>query len=138
MALADSDTLGQYHGVAGITHAASPKAGYWFENLISYEIDPVTTPPRYNAQNPDRFGFGAFPHRYGSSGKLVFLLNEAGAMIKKDPGGAAAYLDSTPNIPSPGQTTDTRMNLHSDYDTFPCNPAGPATPYAAGRWSNMD
>jgi type IV pilus assembly protein PilE len=137
MALADADTVVAYNGTGtpAIGHAASPKSGYWFQTLWNYETAPNTTIP-YDTRNTDRFGFNAWPYVYGSSGRLIFIINESFGMFKHDPGAQSLFL--TGGNPTPGQTTDTNAQLNYLYDTFPYDPAGPNSSVAAGGWSKLD
>lgn len=64
--------------------ATSPKAGYYYQVLVECEVAPATFEP-YNdgsGHHPDRFGFIAYPSSPGSSGTLIFILNEGGTMWK--------------------------------------------------------
>jgi prepilin-type N-terminal cleavage/methylation domain-containing protein len=132
VALADADTVGPYDG-GSISHAASPKAGYWFQTLWNYEATPNSTTP-YGTRDVDRFGFIAWPDSYGSSGRLAFILSEGMTLYKRDPG--PNYV--TADRPTPGQTADTNAQLHYLYDTFPLDPLGPDSGVAAGNWSKLD
>lgn len=109
----------------------SPKAGYWFAAMVDYEMagggttnyDPGGT---YAGRNSDRFGFAAAPNSHGSSGRLVFIVNEGGTMYKKDPGSQTACWSTSPTAgSSPGGV------LAGGVDTFPLDPA-------AGGWGKMD
>ena len=91
----------------------SPKAGYWYWALISdnspgtaqpYQVDTGGTPAMGSVHNNSRFGFMAYPDAFGSSGKLVFIINENNTMFKRQPS-ADIKFDLTAN--PPGSITDT-------------------------------
>lgn len=64
--------------------ATSPKAGYYYQVLVQYETAPSTFEPYDDGtgHHADRFGFIAYPSSPGSSGTLIFILNEGGTMWK--------------------------------------------------------
>jgi prepilin-type N-terminal cleavage/methylation domain-containing protein len=111
----------------------SPKAGYWYIVLTGWEEPKGTTTNVYGRRNVDRFGHCAFPNAYGSSGRLVFIMNEGGTMFKKDPGNTAAYESTAPAAPP---TNDPGGLLTTAYRVFPLDPFDPLN--ASGAWSKMD
>lgn len=102
IALADmspaSGTLSNGNYGTAITNYGiqSTKAGYWYgvlgEDLQAtangglgvYRQDTDQTGD--DVHNTSRFGLYAVPESYGSSGKLVFILNESTTMFMLDPG----------------------------------------------------
>ena len=84
------------NGDVSVFTTRHPKAGYWFRAM---RCDHSTVPSESYAQvtdgraglgpvhHPSRFGFCAYPARYGESGKLTFILNQRHAMYQKDTGG---------------------------------------------------
>jgi len=88
VALADGRTARIYRG-----HISGAHAGYWFVALRDYADceDELGQYLPYGPRRPDRFGFGAFPDRYGASGSLIFVMNEGGTMFKHDPKGDSYF-----------------------------------------------
>lgn len=111
---------------------SSPKSGYWYTHLTNYEEPKGTTNNAYGARNTDRFGYLAFPNAYGSSGRLVFIVNEGGTMFKKDPGSSSAVVTT---LPASG-VDDTDGTITAAYDVFPMDPFDPTN--GSGAWSKMD
>ena len=69
----------------------SPKAGYWFAAVKSYE-DEQGNVKKYNTgngRNLSRFGITAYPAEYGKTGKRTFVVNEGNTVFWKDTNGAA-------------------------------------------------
>jgi prepilin-type N-terminal cleavage/methylation domain-containing protein len=130
VALADGATGTTYTGFR-----SSPKAGYWFAAQTDYS-DGTTTPVDYGTNtNVDRFSFIASPNSYGSSGRLLFIVSEAGTMYKKDPGAANVFLS---NATFAG-ATDTGMTFTNGYNVFPSDPtSSTGGGGSVGPWSKMD
>lgn len=137
--LADGNTVPASWITAPLApHNSNPKAGYWYQALINFEDYNGTTyvPVTYASTNVDRFGFIAYPNSYGSSGKLVFIINEGGTMFKKDP---AAGGNVVSTAPATGSTdTGAVLNTTIHYDTFPYDPNVSTSANAPGPWSKMD
>jgi prepilin-type N-terminal cleavage/methylation domain-containing protein len=138
LALADSDTVNAYNGTGlpVISHAASPKAGYWYQNLYSFQPSSPFTYTPFNTRHDDRFGFIAWPDNYGVSGRLIFNISEGMAVFKIDPGRENLFLSS--GHPTAGQTTDTNADLTFLYDTYAYDIFGPDAGSAKGGWSKLD
>jgi prepilin-type N-terminal cleavage/methylation domain-containing protein len=133
VALADGDTITTYTGFT-----SSPKAGYWFVRMGQYS-DGSTTPVTFH--NPpsnthtDRFAFFAYPNSYGSSGRLVFIVSEAGTMYKKDPGAAATFASTRAST----GVNNTNTTYENNYGVFPSDPSSSTGGGASvGPWSKMD
>jgi hypothetical protein len=101
-----------------------------------YETDSTGNPVTYGDRNPDRFSFIAMPNSYGSSGKLVFIVSEAGTMYKRDPG-SGAYLVTYP-ITGVNNTFASLRTAAPAYHVFPYDPNNTNPTLAAGPWSKMD
>jgi hypothetical protein len=134
LALADANTRqsGTTYAMPA-THASSPKSGYWIQAHTGWE-EPAAQPNTYGNQNTDRISFVAYPNSYGSGGKLIFIVSEAGTMYKMDPGGAI-----TRTAPATG-VNDTNGILQQNppaYHLFPYDVSNAAGP-VGGPWSKMD
>jgi type IV pilus assembly protein PilE len=70
-------------------HSASPKAGYWFMAQRQYENSSGSAVD-YGRRHTDRYSFVGFPSSYGTSGRTMFAVSEAGTMYKRDPGSETA------------------------------------------------
>jgi hypothetical protein len=70
---------------------AEPWAGYWCFALRGWGGSGMPLTP-YGNRHPTRFGFIAVPAGYGRSGRVVFLMNEEGSCVKRDPGSACYFL----------------------------------------------
>jgi prepilin-type N-terminal cleavage/methylation domain-containing protein len=120
-------------------HRSSPKAGYWFQRQFGMETAAGTI-LTYGRKNTDRFSFIAYPHSYGSSGKLCFFISEGGTQWKRDPGSSSAVLINPPLVDVPNTNAVLNSTIGSHYGVAPFNPhAGPGAPYFTARpWSKMD
>jgi prepilin-type N-terminal cleavage/methylation domain-containing protein len=99
VALADVNTKPSPMYTLPPTRRSSPKAGYWYQN-VGGNWD-VATGSFVDLGPPDavnQFGFAAIPHSYGSSGKLIFCINQAGTMYKVDTGSQANCWATQPLI----------------------------------------
>jgi prepilin-type N-terminal cleavage/methylation domain-containing protein len=76
----------------------SPKAGYWYQALITdqtlpgtaemtYQIDTGGTPPMGSVHNTFKFGFSAWPDSIGA-GKFVYIINENNTIFRTATSGA--------------------------------------------------
>ena len=89
--------------------------GYYYQAML-FDQDgqsylPAGTPlPRANnappgvCTNANRFGFTAFPDRYGYDGLISFIVNEDGVIWHKDTGGAPPEMNRSTG-PLPGSDT---------------------------------
>lgn len=73
-----------------------PRDGYLFRALAKF--DAGNGEEAYGERNRDRFGFVAYPAEYPQSGKLTFLVTEAGTVFSKDTGGKP--VDTFPRDPA--------------------------------------
>jgi hypothetical protein len=139
VALADGNVNAAAIDAAGAAlpamHISSPKAGYWFQVQIDYAADATPTVVVYGNSHPDRFSFIAYPNSYGSSGKLVFILSEAGTMYKRD--GESDVAIRPAGQPAVG-VNDTGAVLDTRFNTFPFDPNAAGVATVAGPWSKMD
>lgn len=139
MALADGNVNAVAIQNAGnsvpATHLSSPKSSYWFQAQLDYNPSGATE-TAYGTQNVDRFSFIAYPNSYGTSGKLVFIVSEGGAMYKRD--GLSDTAVRNAGHPQTG-VNDTQAVLDDLFDTFPSNPLGATQPGVhIGPWSKLD
>ena len=77
----------------------------------------------------------AYPSSYISRGRLVFNLNDAGTMFKRDPLPQAGYVST---MPTAGVAGTAGVMTANAYDTFPFDPNGSGSTQAAGPWSKLD
>jgi prepilin-type N-terminal cleavage/methylation domain-containing protein len=139
IAQADSNNrpgAGTYPAPSNPAHVSSAKAGYWFQAHLGWE-DPVNTVNNYGTRNVDRFSFAALPNSYGSSGKLLFILSEAGTLYKRDPGSQANFLLISPTPGVANSNGVLKLGAPS-YSFFPADPLGTSSAATAGPWSKMD
>jgi prepilin-type N-terminal cleavage/methylation domain-containing protein len=133
IALADGDTVpGGVIYAPPSYHVSSPKSGYWYQMHKYYE-EPAGARVSYPFQHPDRWSAIAYPDRYGSSGRLVFILSEHGTQYKRDPGDGNNVCQTFP-LKGMGATSAV---LVPTYDTFPMDPMT-SSPVAVGPWSKLD
>ena len=66
-----------------------PLSGYWFKAIPNYEDAAGKKVAYHNGDGRSigRFGFAAYPAEYDRSGKMTYILNEAGTVFQKDTGG---------------------------------------------------
>ncbi|HLG43154.1 MAG TPA: prepilin-type N-terminal cleavage/methylation domain-containing protein [Planctomycetota bacterium] len=114
------------------TLPSTPKAGYWYLTLTTYEQPKGTTNNPLGRRNQDRFGYTTVPSGYPSTGRVIFILSENWNMFKRDPGGTSAYVQTAATVPS----NDPDMVLTSAYAFFPLDPFDPTN--ASGAWSKLD
>lgn len=71
-----------------------PKAGYWLQSLETdqdpepdelYKVDTGGSVAMGAVHNLSRYGFTAYPDAYGVSGRLVYIMNEVGSVLQRDP-----------------------------------------------------
>jgi prepilin-type N-terminal cleavage/methylation domain-containing protein len=129
-----------YPTPANPSHVSSPKAGYWFQAQLRYDTATNdTTGTQYGTTNDvDRFSFIAGPNSYGSSGKLCFIISEAGTMYKRDPGSQTNLWGTTPSTGAASAAGVLDSSSGSAYDTFPFNPGTTSGERVPGPWSKMD
>lgn len=72
-----------------------PKEGYYFV-AMEFDNSDISRPAEYRqdtdgttrkVHNSSRFGICAYPAEYGNTGRVTFILNEAGTIWKNDNGG---------------------------------------------------
>jgi hypothetical protein len=65
------------------------KNGYFFVALESCEVEVGKWKPYHDGsgRSDSRFGFCAYPERYGETGRLTFIVSESGTVFKKDTNG---------------------------------------------------
>lgn len=139
MASADGDPDDNYSIPGGGTNIGSSKAGYWYHAMYYYQSG-ANTFVDYRAggtaqTNTDRYGFIAAADSYPRTGREAFIINEAGALFRRDPQDDAAVWRTKPTA---GQQ-DPAGVLFTDYGTFPLNPqsSGVAGQYV-GPWTKLD
>lgn len=117
IALADGRTAGLYRKSDGSAIVFSPKDGYWVMSLRGFETADGNVEP-YHTHRASQFGFGAFPDRYGESGRLVYISNQEGVLYSKDPGSDDAIWKVKPEAGA----GSTRGKLRDAYSVFPHKP----------------
>ena len=104
VALADAAPAREYPELRG---GRKPRRGYVVRVFKTDQdgkpyADPALPPPAAAGAPPgactngSRFGFAAYPLRYGKDGKLTFFVCEEGVIWRKDLGPGAAGLDANP------------------------------------------
>jgi hypothetical protein len=65
------------------------RSGYLFVALESCEVEVGKWKPYHDGsgRSDARYGFCAYPERYGVSGRLTFIISESGTVYRKDTGG---------------------------------------------------
>jgi prepilin-type N-terminal cleavage/methylation domain-containing protein len=124
-AVARADCSVAAHNAAALG-TQTPKAGYWYTQLDQYQ-DSGGVATNYDTAQPvagfslSKFGAAAVPDAYGSSGNLIFIMNEDATIYKRDArrAGYAADMNGTP--------VDQGALL-----VFPYSPT------AGNTWSQMD
>jgi prepilin-type N-terminal cleavage/methylation domain-containing protein len=131
VALADGDSNSGWTGFR-----ASPKSGYWYCAQTGYSSGGAAVNFSGNL-DVDRFAFLAYPNSYGSSGRLLFIVNEGGTMYKKDPGSEAAFASDTAS--GEAGAADTSTTLVNGYGVFPSDPmAANGGGGSVGPWSKLE
>ena len=88
-------------------------------NSAVYQVDTGGSPSMGAVHNNSIFGFGCYPDAFGSSGKLVFIINEGNTMFKVQP------------------SSDVRPSSNTSPGPFP-TAEWPSDAILKAVWSKMD